>query len=102
MQAEQRLHERYHVEYSGYIELHLSENEIHCKPVVILNISKGGIGIAMHNNAPRIISRMQDALDFTLFFEVPSVGYLFKASCKPVHVDVGPFVAIGASFKDIQ
>lgn len=97
-EREFRKHIRKDISMPGVIEIKLSANETQYKPVNIINISLGGIGIKLDSNASRVMDNINKLKPFVVIFNIPNISDLIQIVCKPVHITMSATAEIGAAF----
>jgi len=93
-----RKHIRKDVSIPGVIEIKLTNNETQYKPVSIVNISLGGIGITMEGKTQRVLDNINRQVPFLIIFSIPSISEIIHMLCKPIHITMNSATEIGAAF----
>ncbi len=96
---DKRAHPRAKVSISGVSCVNISDKELRSYPVVVEDISKGGIRISFKKSSSDLVRKLSNVSSFEVVFTIPQQSQIVSLSCKCLRHYVSENVSIVGTFE---
>lgn len=96
--CERRTDIRCNIKCFGFIKISNANKEIHYKPVIVVDISKGGAKIIAVNSSSSTFHMFRECTSLILSFYIPYSSSSLWMPCKAVYFQDGRHLFVGISF----
>ena len=96
---EQRCHPRAKVSILGVSCVNISDKEMHSYPVIVEDISKGGVRISFKKSSKELIKKLSEVSSFEVVFPIPQKSQIVSLSCKCLRHSISTNVSMVGCFE---
>lgn len=96
---DKRVHPRAKVSISGVSCVNISDKELRSYPVVVEDISKGGVRISFKKSSSDLVRKLSKVSSFEIVFTIPHNSQIVSLSCKCLRHYVSENVSMVGTFE---